>query len=784
MLDMRRSIEEWLGIAPVAAGEDTQWHLRFSIGWPDWVLLLFVIFAFLFVVSIYLREGQAASKTMKLFLAGIRLTTILLLVVMLSGLEISIDRTGLPYLVLMVDDSESMKVQDDPNSPAASDAGMSRLERVQKWFGEHREQLAELTREHKLMLFATATVPRQLGVTIEEDEVPTLMESIDALEATGAESRLGSNLRSVLNDLRGVPPSSVVMFSDGVTTVGEPLAQAARYADRKNIPVFTVGVGDPGPLRDIELHDLLVDDTVFVDDLISFEAKLSAQGYPGESVRVVLKQKGTDTPLDQKTYTVGEDGETVPVRLSHRPNLPGTTDYVLEIPTLEREINAGNNAIEKRINVLKEKVNVLYVETYPRYEFRYLKHLLEREPTINLSVIVLDADPEYVEEDRSARDFFPTSKEELFEYDVIVLGDVAPAFLSPTQLLNIREFVAKKGGGLLFVAGRDYAPGSYRDTTLADLLPVEFGPGLNQDRATIVDVGFSPRLTVAGKTSPMFRFSADESENESILAALPQIYWYAEVDKAKPGAQVLAEHPLDQSEGQSRPVVATQFFGSGRTYFQGFDGTWRWRFRTEDLYHARYWIQTIRYLSRSKLLGKSRSVELMVDRPSYRRGEPVRMRVRFLDETLAPRGDDAVSVLVEREGHGQRQVDLSALPGHAGIFEAVFARSEDGHYRIRLASPLIEGNAPSAEFVVVPPPGELDRVRMNETGLRQASEMTGGLYFPLPRAESLFDELPSGRRVVLQTDPPIPLWNTWPVLVLFGALLVLEWVLRKRARML
>jgi hypothetical protein len=161
----------------------------------------------------------------------------------------------------------------------------------------------------------------------------------------------------------------------------------------------------------------------------------------------------------------------------------------------------------------------------------------------------------------------------------------------------------------------------------------------------------------------------------------------------------------------------------------------------------------------------------------------VQLRVRFLDETVAPKGEDGVTAHVERQGHGERPIELKRVPGHRDIFEAVFSQSEDGGYRVRLTSPLLE-SPPTIEFTVVPPPGELDRVQMNEPELRQVAQTTGGEYLPLGRAEELFDDLPPGRKVALHTDPPLALWNTWPVLSVFLGLLTLEWIVRKRNRML
>ena len=82
----------------------------------------------------------------------------------------------------------------------------------------------------------------------------------------------------------------MVLFSDGQTTEGEPLSKAAELAKRKGVPLFAVGLGSAEPARDIELTELLVDDVVFVDDAVRFQAKLLARGFQGEKVIVRLKE--------------------------------------------------------------------------------------------------------------------------------------------------------------------------------------------------------------------------------------------------------------------------------------------------------------------------------------------------------------------------------------------------------------------------------------------------------------------------------------------------------------
>ena len=117
-----------------------------------------------------------------------------------------------------------------------------------------------------------------------------------------------------------------------------------------------------------------------------------------------------------------------------------------------------------------------------------------------------------------------------------------------------------------------------------------------------------------------------------------------------------------------------QYVGAGKVLFHATDETWRWRYRVGDVFFARYWVQTIRYLSRSKLLGKDRSAELTADRREYRRGETVRLRVRFVDERQAPADDDGVTVVLEQRRRSRIAAsNSSATPPAAACSRACSA---------------------------------------------------------------------------------------------------------------
>src|SRR5207244_6002014 len=119
-------------------------------------------------------------------------------------------------------------------------------------------------------------------------------------------------------------------------------------------------------------------------------------------------------------------------------------------------------------------------------------------------------------------------------------------------------------------------------------------------------------------------------------------------------------HPTQTGSDGKLPIVLYQFVGAGKSMFNAMDDTWRWRWRVGDRYFGRFWIQTIRFLARSKLLGQ-RQAEIQTDRRRYQRNQPIQIRVRFPNPAVAPAVSEVV-VQVEHKGHGSRKLTLPAVP--------------------------------------------------------------------------------------------------------------------------
>lgn len=785
-------LENLLGIEATESGQGTVWALEHS--WPaaPWVTLLMVAFAVGFVLFFYLREAATVSRGYRLGLAAVRLVLVLLAMLMIAELMLSLKRTGLPYVVVVLDDSASMGIIDRYDDEQVQEELLSRLESVQLeeatrlnlaksvLLDDDGALLRGIDSRYKLKLYLLASSARpQTG------SVSQLLDRVRALEPTGESTRLGEGVRAVLNDMRGTPPTAIVLLSDGINTEGAALSEAVDYARRKGVPLFTVAVGSESPSRDLEVSDLLVDEVVFVDDVVNFEFKVAGSGYAGRRVDVVLREKDGSEPLAKITVTLPTDGAPQKVRLPYRPTKVGRFEYVVEVETLPEEIQTDNNHQQRIVDVRKEQIRVLLVQSYPNYEFRYLRQLLQRDSTVELSTVLQEADLEYAEFDATGLRVFPVRREELFEYDAIIFGDVNPSFLSESSLSNLAAFVTEKGGGLVFIAGPRFTPLLYRDTLLGTLMPIDFADAEVPSPNEVLAEPYRVQPTELGLSSPTMQLGDTPQETREIWANLPPLYWMLETPVLKPAARVLAEHPVRLGRnGKRLPLISMQYVGAGKVLLHATDETWRWRYRVGDVLFARYWVQTLRYLSRAKLLGKDRSAELSVDRREYQRGESVRLRVRFVDERQAPAADDGVSVVLEREGQKNRHVTLERNATNRGVFEGILVKPPDGRYHAWVATPAMEGDPPSTDFQVVAPPGEFEQVQAEIAALHTSSEQTGGQAVEVLDSDDLLERLPKGRQVPVETLPPIVLWNKWPVLMLFLTLIVGEWVLRKRKGML
>lgn len=784
-------LERWLGVESAAAGEGTLWRLEHAWRLAPWITLLLVVSGAAYIAFLYSRERASAGRFARGFLSCLRIAALAIVVWMIATWILALERSGLPYAVVMIDDSASMATVDRYSEPdvqralakyqgSDTSSPATRLQWAQELLiAKNAAALRKLAAEQRLRIYAVSSAPRRL-----DGDFKQLIAEVQSLEPTGELSRLGDGISSVLDELRGTPPSAIVLISDGVNTAGESLADAAQAARRKGVPLFTVAIGSSQPIKDIEVADLLVDEIVFVDDVVSFEFTVTASGFAGQSVAAQLVNAQSGEVLAETPVPLGADGVAERTRIAYRPQNVGEFEISVRIAPLADEMNADNNVESRTIQVRKEKLRVLMVWWQPSLEFRRLKALLERESTVELKTVLQDADLEYAASDRTALKVFPADRDELRKFDVILFGDANPQFLPAQALEHLRDFVTEKGGGLVVIAGPRFTPRAYAGTALEKLVPIELEPNAIPS-TTPAKEGFVPRLTDLGAASAGGQIGDSIGDAQELWRKLPPWYWFDPPGRARPGARVFLEHPTQLgADGRPRPLVALQFVGAGKVLYHAADESYRWRFRVGDTYFGRYWVQSIRYMSRSRMTDENRIAELTADRREYRRGESPRLRVQFADDRAAPAEDGGVALVVERQGQRVQTLPLARNTTERGGFEGTLTQPAEGKYRIWISAPSLAGKPPSIDFRVLPPPGETQRIEADLAELQRVAEITRGRSYTLANADEIWRDLPPGRQIPVETLPPAPLWNQWPVLALVLMLLVTEWLVRKRIGLL
>jgi uncharacterized membrane protein len=430
---------------------------------------------------------------------------------------------------------------------------------------------------------------------------------------------------------------------------------------------------------------------------VSARVKIRTSGFTqGQEVRLALKDATSNLPLlktDGKPaqITVVVDGTgSQEVEVTFKPKEQGTLRMIAELLPEPGEIDVEDNTFPAQMSVLEAKIRVLYVDGYPRWEYRYLKNEMIRDKTVDISCLLLSADPDFAQEGDSPIKRFPETMSELMEYDAVLFGDVDPRNFAEAQLMMVQEFVAEKNGGFGMVAGPRWAPYMYRNTPVEAILPVTIARSAPSESGPMTE-GWRPVLTRDGERSTIFRFFEEKEKTALFMKDdLQPLFWYCRGVTAKPGVgEVYAEHPNDTGpDGRKAPILVLGRFGGGRTLFSGIDDSWRWRFYTNEAVFDNYWVQQLRYLSRAKKLGQ-RNFTLNMLSPSYELGEQARVNLQILDAELQHQLPDQLTMtLIRKNVDGSesaiRQERLQKQEGQREKYTAGWTVDQAGQFYVRV----------------------------------------------------------------------------------------------------
>ena len=622
-------------------------------------------------------------------------------------------------------------------------------------------------------------------------------------------------LESVLKKIPSEELAGVLILSDGIHNADASVQPVTRRLAAQGVVVSSVLVGGTRLPFDIALADVLSPESIFLGDKVRFLATVKATGAIGKRVKVSLSNE--DVVLDEIEMDISSDDWQRELRLSHEPTNNCVMRYEVKVDTLDGELFNDNNRWHSDVAVSDDRINVLLVDSSPRWEFRYLRNLFfGRDKSVHLQSWLINPDTLAGTETSAlpvasaSRKFgdaesggWPEDEDAWRAFDVIVLGDIEPAVLPDGIQQRIRSCVADRGALLVMVGGPNAMPHAFpAESIISKLAPFTVRSAPDYWKAP--EESYKLELTSVGQSHPVMIQSGSLLENEELWNSLEKFRWRLPVT-AKPGSEVLAIAVASDAEAEKvltdarqavahleermnyrnrHALIATQRYGRGKVLGLAFDRTWRLRYRVGDTRHHRFWGQVMRWGLGERLRAGAEKFRVGTDRLVYSPEDPVNVMARVLDESYVGVEDAELSAVIRNDDSGtETEFSLALREGANGFYEALLPPiSAGGAYTLKVTRGDV-ADQPSVEtsFLVTESrrPVEMGVVKPQRETLEILAKGTGGKV-ALPGEEmSLCESFGEGKGIV-QERLEYALWNNLWVLLLLALLLTSEWILRKR----
>ncbi len=770
----------------------TNTGLTFHPLFPGWLLALLALVGFGVIVRSYLRSGLLEeNRLLALGLAVLKGAVLLGLIVMLAKpqwIRQQVRKEKADLLVLL-DVSESMNIRDERGERTRFEVAKALL--ANAWY-------AKLEEEFQLRTLGFSSFLRPFGY---EDLVAQQL-------ADGSSTDIGGGLQQALKGQKGRQVAAVILLSDGVHNTGPQPAEIAPRLASQRVPVYAVGLGGDRTYVDVELDEVMIPELVFEKEEVTIGVDLTAYGYEGQEITARLLRRGVvesdvrlsvqdvkPEPITQQQVTLFGKGFRQRVEFSYRPETIGDHHLTVEFGLLPGEAVEANNRANAVLSVIKRQLRVLLIDGRPRWGsgmvFRALRldprfrvdslTLVEREEGLFLPIGPGFAEPEVWGANPQVR-IYPLDPP-YESYDCIILGDIAPELFVRDSLERLSERVKEDGLAVIFLAGADtFNDAAWGKSPLEPLLPVVLdSPGVYED----IPTPFTP--TSSGLLHPLLNLSGLPTLAADLWRQVPAGCGFCKVQRVRPGAVKLAEHPVAKNRHGNYPLAAFQRVGKGRVLALMFDDAWLWALHPGEMVakyqvFPRFWRGAVRYLVSGRREDEMAGISLLMERAQVARGEmfPLRAKAR------AGESPEHLSVVYELTGPDDLTSELYPEPEPSenpelGIFYSLPLRPRQvGQYKI--VARLLRGHTPIGEdeetFTVEPAAFEHRNAGLNAQLLQALAQTTGGKYYSSQTAERLPADLPPSERSVT-VRRKVELWNSLALFLVVLLAMNAEWIIRR-----
>lgn len=543
-----------------------QWDFTLPLSETGWGILTVVLVGLLYFL--FRRETGLYGRRNAALAGGLRTLAWLLLGGMICQMTLVKNWYAIPYITILLDDSQSMQL---PEKATFSSEIPSRFQTA-------------LSLIPQLQTDLSSTIPVRI-------QTLSRRPFSSQLTAETPHSALGNALEQTFWETNS--PTAILLLSDGVVTEGSSLEKVGKEAQKLGIPLFPIVLGEEKPLPQLQMVLEKREENVSQGENVPLPLRFTIPQPSNSPIRIYLRNRENSGEILQEWECSMEEVQKE-VTFFWTPPAPG--HYRLELEaTLE---DGGQTAVAQTfltrkypltVDVRERNRKILLLADTPHWEFRYLRNLLHREPSLEVKTWLSTTTGDLASQDPTACKTFP-SQEELEAFDIVILAGISPShWEEEKQRLLIHFLRQDRPKALVWLAGGACPMRLWEGLTLGKILP--FSPGKSVEHLETDSEGISLVPTAAGLTWNALSLGESSEETRRIWEQLPRHFSWLELPQPYPAAQVLAQW---QGEGEERfPAILFQPMEKGGVWFQATDNTWRWRWRNDETYFRRYWVSVL-----------------------------------------------------------------------------------------------------------------------------------------------------------------------------------------------
>ncbi len=581
----------------------------------------------------------------------------------------------------------------------------------------------------------------------------------------------GTDIGSALGALKNEDFDEVILISDGLQTTGPSPVRAAAELALGAARIHCICTGSDRAMPDIELGGAAVPGYCMLQEQLSIPYAVTNKFE--REMNVAVRFKCDDGASDHVETRLGA-GEVRRGSFLWKPSRKGSFKISLSAERQKGESDLANNDFAAGIEVRDDKLKVLLADSVPRWEFRYIKNALCRDPGVEAHFMLFH--PELgIADGNGYRQKFP-DRDEMGSFDVFFIGDIGTKELSSADLESLRRAVSEDAAGLVIIPGRRGAFTSLEKSPLADLLPVKSDPANPGGMKTGTEAPVE--LTGYGASHHLTMLEDSASANAILWRSLPGVTWSWAVLETMPGSRVMAVHShLRNKEGRT-PMLVEKSHGSGIVLFMGTDHIWKWRKAVEDKYHYRFWSQVIRWMSHKRHLGAGEKARIFHEPETPAPGEETTVKA-FLSEKTPPDIEDLLMTVEPEDGSSSSAFPMERDASAPRQYSARFTPRRGGVLSLSLKSGSL-GEIATMQIRVSPGRREKTGEAADPAMMKSIAKAGGGIASPAGDANSLLQKLSSSRKDIVE-EKRLRIWDSpWSIATLI-AMLSISWILRKAA---